>query len=75
MGSSNSILIEPNHQNLLYRRKEEYSRKINLTELANLKVYPTFHTKLRFEFVSHESVNVRIDLYDLTGRFVRVIFE
>jgi hypothetical protein len=30
---------------------------------------------LRFEFVSPESVNARIDLYDMTGRLVKTIFE
>jgi hypothetical protein len=48
------------------------------TELgvADLKVYPNpFSEKLRFEFVSPESVNARIDLYDMTGRLVRNIFE
>jgi hypothetical protein len=45
-------------------------------EFANLKVYPNpFSEKLRFEFVSPESVNARIDLYDMTGRMVKTIFE
>jgi uncharacterized repeat protein (TIGR01451 family) len=45
-------------------------------ELADLKVYPNpFSEKLRFEFVSPESVNARIDLYDMTGRMVKTIFE
>ncbi|HSO85093.1 MAG TPA: T9SS type A sorting domain-containing protein, partial [Draconibacterium sp.] len=45
-------------------------------ELADLKVYPNpFNEKLRFEFVSPESVNARIDLYDMTGRLVKNIFE
>ncbi|HPE76291.1 MAG TPA: T9SS type A sorting domain-containing protein, partial [Draconibacterium sp.] len=43
---------------------------------ADLKVYPNpFSEKLRFEFVSPESVNARIDLYDMTGRMVKTIFE
>jgi hypothetical protein len=45
-------------------------------ELADLKVYPNpFSDRLRFEFVSPESVNARIDLYDMTGRMVKNIFE
>jgi hypothetical protein len=44
-------------------------------EHADLKVYPNpFSDRLRFEFVSPESVNVRIDLYDMTGRLVNNIF-
>jgi len=45
-------------------------------ELADLKVYPNpFSDRLRFEFVSPGSVNVRIDLYDMTGRMVKTVFE
>jgi hypothetical protein len=45
-------------------------------ELADLKVYPNpFSDRLRFEFVSPESVNARIDLYDMNGRMVKTIFE
>jgi len=45
-------------------------------EKAGLKVYPNpFSDRLRFEFVSPESVNARIDLYDMTGRMVKTIFE
>ena len=45
-------------------------------EAGDLKVYPNpFSDKLRFEFVSPESVNARIDLYDMTGRMVKTIFE
>jgi hypothetical protein len=43
---------------------------------ADLKVYPNpFSDKLRFEFVSPESANARIDLYDMTGRIVKTVFE
>jgi hypothetical protein len=45
-------------------------------ESADLKVYPNpFSDKLHFEFVSSESVYARIDLYDMTGRMVKTIFE
>jgi hypothetical protein len=45
-------------------------------DVADLKVYPNpFSDRLRFEFVSPESVNARIDLYDMTGRLVKTIFE
>jgi hypothetical protein len=45
-------------------------------EKTDLKVYPNpFSEKLRFEFVSPESVSARIDLYDMTGRLVKTIFE
>ena len=47
-----------------------------VTESVDLKVYPNpFTEKLRFEFVSPETVNARIDLYDMTGRLVKTIFE
>jgi hypothetical protein len=43
---------------------------------ADLNVYPNpFSDGLRFEFVSQESVNARIDMYDMTGRMVKTIFE
>jgi hypothetical protein len=43
---------------------------------VDLKVYPNpFSEKLRFEFVSPVSVNARVDLYDMTGRLVKNIFE
>ena len=42
----------------------------------NLKVYPNpFSSRLRFEFVSPETVDARIDLFDVTGRLVKTIFE
>lgn len=45
-------------------------------EASDLKVYPNpFSDKLNFEFISPESVNARIDLYDMTGRMVKTIFE
>lgn len=41
-----------------------------------VRVYPNpFTDRLRFEFVSPETVNARIDLYDMTGRMVKTIFE
>jgi hypothetical protein len=47
-----------------------------VVKMGDLKVYPNpFSEKLRFEFVSTESVNARIDLYDMTGRMVKTIFE
>jgi parallel beta-helix repeat protein len=47
-----------------------------IIEKFDLKVYPNpFMEKLHFEFVSPESCNVRIDLYDITGRRVQTIFE
>ncbi len=45
-------------------------------EYASLKVYPNpFSSELRFEFESPETANARIDLYDMTGRKVKTIFE
>jgi hypothetical protein len=42
----------------------------------NLKVYPNpFSDRLRFEFVSPEAVDARIDIFDVTGRMVKTIFE
>ena len=43
---------------------------------ADLKVYPNpFSDRLRFEFMSPESVDARIDLFDMTGRLVKTVFE
>jgi hypothetical protein len=43
---------------------------------ADLKIYPNpFSDRLRFEFISPEPVNAQIDLYDITGRRVKTIFE
>ena len=45
-------------------------------ELNELKVYPNpFSDRLRFEFVATEDVNARIDMYDMSGRMVKTIFE
>ena len=45
-------------------------------ELADMKVYPNpFSERLRFEFVASETVNARIDLYDMTGRLVKTVFD
>jgi membrane associated rhomboid family serine protease len=45
-------------------------------KLAEYKVYPNpFAERLRFEFVSPESCNARIDLFDMNGRLVKTIFE
>lgn len=42
----------------------------------DLKVYPNpFSKTLRFEFVSPAAADARIDLYDVTGRLVKTIFE
>ncbi len=59
----------------------EINQDIEKTELQDiekteLKVYPNpFSDKLRFTFVAPESVNARIDIYDLTGRIVNTVFE
>ncbi len=45
-------------------------------ELNDLKVYPNpFSDRLRFEFVAQKAVDARIDLYDMTGRMIKTIFE
>ena len=45
-------------------------------EYANLNVYPNpFTDRVQFEFVSPEPVNARIDVYDMTGRMVKTVFE
>ena len=45
-------------------------------EIHDLKVYPNpFSDRLRFEFVATEDVNARIDMYDMSGRMVKTIFE
>ena len=41
-----------------------------------LKVFPNpFSERLYFEFVSHVDAEVRIEVYDLTGRLVKTVFE
>jgi len=43
---------------------------------GTLKVYPNpFSDKLRFELMAKESVNAQIDIYDITGRLIKTIFE
>jgi hypothetical protein len=45
-------------------------------EKVDIKVFPNpFSDRLRFEFVSPESVNARIDLFDMSGRMIKNIFE
>ena len=45
-------------------------------EYVNLNVYPNpFTDRVQFEFVSPEPVNARIDVYDMTGRMVKTVFE
>ena len=42
----------------------------------NYKIYPNpFDKRLNFEFISPESTEVYIDIYDITGRKVECIFE
>jgi hypothetical protein len=46
------------------------------TDKAQLLVYPNpFSDKLRFEFVAPANVYARIDLFDLTGRMVQMVFN
>ena len=43
---------------------------------GDLKVYPNpFSDRLRFEFVSPETVHAKIVIYDITGRQVAVAFD
>lgn len=45
-------------------------------EYSGLKVYPNpFGDRLRFEFVSPEATHARIDIYDMTGRMVKTVFN
>ena len=57
---------------------EIVSSEIDVPQLEtyDLKAYPNpFSERLRFEFVASESVNARIDLYDMTGRLVKTVFD
>ncbi len=48
----------------------------SVIEYADLKVYPNpFSERLKFEFVSPVDTHVRIDMYDLTGRLIRTVFN
>src|SRR5680860_84496 len=43
---------------------------------SDLKVYPNpFNDRVRFEFISPESVNAQITIYDMIGRKVETVFE
>ncbi|GEM_PF-667108 len=43
---------------------------------ADLKVYPNpFNHHLRFEFSSPETVEAKIDIYDMTGRYIETLFD
>ena len=43
---------------------------------VKFKVYPNpFSDRLRFEFISPVNVNARIDVYDITGRMVKIVFN
>jgi hypothetical protein len=43
---------------------------------AGLKVYPNpFSDRARFEFISKEDTNAKIDIYDLNGRIVETVFD
>ena len=45
-------------------------------ESPTLTVYPNpFSDRLRFEFASPETVDARIDLYDMNGRLVKTVFD
>ena len=45
-------------------------------QYSELKVYPNpFNERVLFEFISPEVVNARIDVFDMTGRTVRTVFE
>ena len=50
--------------------------ELQLIELADLKVYPNpFDDRLRFEFVSPETTHAQLDVFDMTGRKVKTVFE
>ncbi|RKD85043.1 MBG domain-containing protein [Mangrovibacterium diazotrophicum] len=52
------------------------SSLISTVESPTLTVYPNpFSDRLRFEFASPETVDARIDLYDMNGRLVKTVFE
>ena len=71
-----NIQVHANPTNLENKSAEIATGIVPDIDFADLKVYPNpFSEKLRFEFVSPESVNARIDLYDMTGRMVKTIFE
>ncbi len=43
---------------------------------VKFKVYPNpFSDRIRFEFISPVNVNARIDVYDITGRMVKIVFN
>jgi hypothetical protein len=74
----NNGLIGPGHCSEMEVELKSAILPQNLqgTSINELNVYPNPFTKsVRIEFVSPESVNARIDLYDMTGRMVKTIFE
>ena len=71
-----NIQVHANPTNLENKSAEIATGIVPDIDFADLKVYPNpFSEKLRFEFVSPVSCNARIDLYDMTGRMVKTIFE
>jgi len=84
----NNGVIGPRHcedEIILTNKSSEIAKAIEpaiepviepVVEFAVLKVYPNpFTDILRFNFVSPESVNARIDLFDMNGRMIKTIFE
>ena len=60
-----------------YNKSAQISSEISpVVELAEVKAYPNpFTDKLNFTFVSPEQTHARIDIYDVTGRKVKTVFE
>ncbi|KJF41659.1 T9SS type A sorting domain-containing protein, partial [Draconibacterium sediminis] len=59
-----------------FSSSEVEKNEVEHIETSALKVYPNpFSDWIKFEFESPEDTNVRIDIYDVSGRKVQTIFE
>ena len=57
-------------------KSQEIKLEKPVTNKFNFKIYPNpFDKRLNFEFISPESTEVNIDIYDVTGRKVECIFN
>ncbi len=57
-------------------KEAEINRNSISPNYIEFKAYPNpFSDRLHFEFSSPVSINARIDIYDLTGRYVNTVFD
>jgi hypothetical protein len=56
--------------------KSGESLDVNVPDEVSLEVYPNpFTDQLRFEFIAPADASARIDMFDITGRMVKTVFN